>query len=107
METISFDDMRLFAAVAQARGFTAAAEVLGVPKQTLSRRVAALETALGVRLMHRTTRRLVLSPLGAAYAARCAELVRLAAWGRARSNHPRPESKGSASEPPRVSRPWC
>lgn len=78
METVSLEAMRLFGAVAKAQGFTAAAKVLGIPKQTLSRRVAALEATLGVQLMHRTTRRLVLSPVGAAYAERCVELVRLA-----------------------------
>ncbi len=77
-ETIRLEDMRLFARVAEERSFTAAARALGVPKQTLSRRVAALERALGVTLMHRTTRRLQLSDVGAAYAERCAELSRVA-----------------------------
>jgi DNA-binding transcriptional LysR family regulator len=78
-ETIRIEDMRLFAKVAELSSFTAAAEVLGVPKQTLSRRIADLERALGVQLMHRTTRRLRLSDIGAAYADRCAEIVRIAA----------------------------
>lgn len=77
-ETIRLDDLRLFAGVAETRSFTAAAERLGIPKQTLSRRVAELERALGVRLMHRTTRRLQLTDVGAAYADRCAEIVRMA-----------------------------
>jgi DNA-binding transcriptional LysR family regulator len=64
--------------VAEARSFTGAAQRLGVPKQTLSRRVALLERALGVELMQRTTRRLHLTDLGAAYAERCAEIARLA-----------------------------
>ena len=72
------EDMRLFAAVAEARSFTAAADSLGIPKQTLSRRIARLERALGVQLMHRTTRRLHLSDAGRAYADRCAEIVRIA-----------------------------
>ncbi len=65
-ETIHLDDMRLFAKVAEAKSFTTAARLLGVPKQTLSRRIATLEAALGTRLMHRTTRRLLLSDVGAA-----------------------------------------
>jgi DNA-binding transcriptional LysR family regulator len=73
-----FDDMRLFAKVAEAKSFTAAARVLGIPKQTLSRRIAELEQHLDVQLLHRTTRRLHLTDVGAAYAERCAELVRLA-----------------------------
>ena len=68
--------MRLFAQVAAAGSFTAAARTLGVPKQTLSRRIAELERALDVQLLHRTTRRLRPTEVGAAYAARCAELVR-------------------------------
>jgi DNA-binding transcriptional LysR family regulator len=76
--TIRIDDMRLFAKVAEARSFTSAARLLGIPKQTLSRRVADLELALGVQLMHRTTRRLHLTDVGAAYAERCAEVARIA-----------------------------
>lgn len=75
---MKLEDMRLFARVAEARSFTAAARLLGVPKQTLSRRIAALEQALDVQLLHRTTRRLHLTEVGAAYAERCAEIVRLA-----------------------------
>ncbi len=77
-ETIRVEDMRLFASVAEAKSFTGAAKLLGMPKQTVSRRVGELERALGVDLMHRTTRRLELTDAGAAYAERCAEIVRLA-----------------------------
>jgi DNA-binding transcriptional LysR family regulator len=77
-ETIRIDDMRLFAKVAEAKGFTAAARALGMPKQTVSRRIAELERSLGVRLLHRTTRRMQLTRAGAAYAERCAEIVRIA-----------------------------
>lgn len=76
--TINLEDMRLFAKVAEAQSFTAAAQHLGMPKQTLSRRIAELERAIGVPLMHRTTRRLQLSTVGAAYAVRCAEIARIA-----------------------------
>jgi DNA-binding transcriptional LysR family regulator len=76
--TIKLEDMRLFARVAEARSFTAAARLMGMPKQTLSRRIAELEQALDVQLLHRTTRRLHLTEVGAAYAERCAEIVRLA-----------------------------
>lgn len=76
--TIKLEDMRLFAKVAEAKSFTGAAQLLNIPKQTLSRRIAELESALGVRLIHRTTRRHKLSDAGAAYAERCAEIVRLA-----------------------------
>jgi DNA-binding transcriptional LysR family regulator len=76
--TISLEDMRLFAAVADAKSITLAARSLRVPKQTLSRRVAGLERALGVELLRRTTRSLSLTPAGIAYAERCAQIVRIA-----------------------------
>ncbi|MGA9524389.1 MAG: LysR family transcriptional regulator [Myxococcaceae bacterium] len=72
------EDMRLFAKVAEAKSFTAAARQLGIPKQTLSRRISELEQELDVQLLHRTTRRLHLTDVGAAYAERCAEVIRLA-----------------------------
>lgn len=75
---MNLHDMRLYAAVVDAGSFTGASRALGIPKQTLSRRIAALERALGVRLLHRTTRRLRPTDVGAAYAARCDALVRLA-----------------------------
>jgi DNA-binding transcriptional LysR family regulator len=72
------DDMGLFALVAELGSFTAAAARAGIPKQTLSRRVAMLERALGMRLLHRTTRRVRTTEAGARYARRCAELAALA-----------------------------
>ena len=76
--TIRIEDMRLFAKLAEAKSFTSAARALGMPKQTLSRRIAELELALSVQLLHRTTRRMHLTDAGAAYAQRCAEMVRVA-----------------------------
>jgi DNA-binding transcriptional LysR family regulator len=75
---VSLDDMRVFAEVAAAGSFTAAAERLRMPKQTVSRRVAALEDALGTSLLRRTTRSLKLTEAGRVYAERCADLARLA-----------------------------
>ena len=45
------DDLRLFAVVAEQGSFTAAAALLGLPKQTVSRRIRLLEESLGVRLL--------------------------------------------------------
>ena len=75
---IDLKDMKIFAAVAQYGGFTAAGRNLDIPKQTISRRVAALEAALGVQLLNRTTRKLFLTPVGEAYATRCHQMVRAA-----------------------------
>lgn len=58
------NDLLLFARVAQTGSFSLAAEQLGLPKSTLSRRLTTLENQLGERLMQRTTRKLVLTELG-------------------------------------------
>lgn len=61
------NDMALFVEVAKVMSFTKAADALGVPNSTLSRRVAALEKSIGLRLLHRTTRKLELTEAGALY----------------------------------------
>ncbi|HET9450226.1 MAG TPA: LysR family transcriptional regulator [Aggregicoccus sp.] len=68
------DDMRLFTEVVAA-GITGAAQRLGLRKSTVSRRLAALEARLGVRLLERSTRRLRLTELGRGYHAQCLRLV--------------------------------
>jgi DNA-binding transcriptional LysR family regulator len=62
---MSLDDLQLFVAVARARSFVAAARRLVVPTSTVSRRIAALEEALGARLLQRTSRRVGLTDDGA------------------------------------------
>ena len=54
--------------VVQAGSFRAAAQALGMPKTTVSRKVSELEAQLGVRLLQRTTRRLSLTNAGLAFA---------------------------------------
>ncbi|ATQ41162.1 LysR family transcriptional regulator [Caulobacter mirabilis] len=56
-----------FVAVARQGGFAAAGRTLGLPRSTISARVLALEAALGVRLLRRSTRRVVLTDEGRAY----------------------------------------
>jgi DNA-binding transcriptional LysR family regulator len=58
------DDLLLFARVADSGSFSRAAEQGGLPKSTLSRRIAALEQRLGERLLTRSTRRLSLTDFG-------------------------------------------
>jgi DNA-binding transcriptional LysR family regulator len=53
-----------FAAVVESGSFAAAARELGVPRSTVSARVAALETRLGARLLRRSTRSLALTAEG-------------------------------------------
>ncbi len=58
------NDLLLFARVADEGSFTRAAERLGLPKSTVSRRMAALEGQLGERLLLRTTRKLAVTDFG-------------------------------------------
>ncbi len=70
-----FDEMQAFTAVVDAGSFVRAADALQVSKTAVSRLVARLEARLGVRLLHRTTRRLSLTPEGELFHARCKELL--------------------------------
>ena len=60
----STDRLQEFAEVVAAGSISGAARALGLPRATLSRRLSALEAELSVRLLHRGTRRLVLTPAG-------------------------------------------
>ena len=58
------DDLLLFARVVEAGSFSRAAERLQLPKSTVSRRLAALESRLGEKLLQRSTRSLALTAFG-------------------------------------------
>ena len=60
------NDLLVFARVVDEGSFSRAAERLGVPKSTVSRRLAALEEQLGERLLLRTTRKLTVTDFGLA-----------------------------------------
>ncbi|HEY1128477.1 MAG TPA: LysR family transcriptional regulator [Roseateles sp.] len=70
-----FLEMKAFAAVVDAGSFVKAADALEVSKAAVSRYVAELEARLGVRLLHRTTRKLSLTPEGEVFNVRCRELL--------------------------------
>jgi DNA-binding transcriptional LysR family regulator len=70
-----FLEMQTFCAVVDAGSFVKAADALGFSKAAVSRYVAELETRLGARLLHRTTRRLSLTEEGRLFDARCRELL--------------------------------
>ncbi|NEL41075.1 MAG: LysR family transcriptional regulator, partial [Xanthomonas perforans] len=69
------DAMRVFAAVAERSGFSAAADALDRSTASVTRQVAALEQRLGTRLLNRTTRRVSLTSAGTAYYQRCLQLL--------------------------------
>lgn len=62
--SIDANDLLLFARVVDAGSFSRAAELMHLQKSTVSRRIAELENQVGERLLHRTTRKLVLTDFG-------------------------------------------
>lgn len=62
--SIDPNDLLIFALVAELGSFSRTAERLGLPKSTVSRRIAALEQTLGERLLLRTTRRQAVTEFG-------------------------------------------
>ncbi len=75
MTTVDLNDYVLFVEVVAHGGFAAAGRVLRQPKSTISRRIAALEARLGVRLIERSTRRFRVTEVGQAFHERCRMLV--------------------------------
>lgn len=67
MQQYNLSDLRSFIKVVESGSFKLAAEQLSISTASISRRVAALEKALGVRLLHRTTRQIHLTDAGARY----------------------------------------
>jgi len=67
--------MLVFARVVQAGSFTTAAAGLGMPKSTVSRKVAELEERLDARLLNRTTRKLSLTDVGRTYYDYCQRIA--------------------------------
>jgi len=70
--------MAVFVKVVEQGSFTAAAEQLGTTASSISRQIATLEQALGVKLLERTTRRLRLTEAGTTAWERCYEMVQSA-----------------------------
>lgn len=69
------NDLSLFARVVDHNGFAAAARALGVPRSRLSRRIGLLEDRLGVRLIHRSTRRFTVTDIGQEYYRHCVAML--------------------------------
>src|SRR5476649_998874 len=67
--------MEVFVQVVDAGGFTRAAEHMQLPKATVSTLIQSLETALSVKLLHRTTRQVSVTADGAAYYERCLRIL--------------------------------
>jgi DNA-binding transcriptional LysR family regulator len=63
--------MRMFVKVAELKSFTHAAAQLGVPKATATTTIQDLEALVQAKLLHRTTRRVELTPEGRSFLDRC------------------------------------
>src|SRR5690606_23501543 len=70
-----FQAMQVFTRVVDANSFTNAADSLGLPRASVTTIIQNLEKLLQVRLLNRTTRRLSLTPDGAAYYERCMRIL--------------------------------
>jgi LysR family transcriptional regulator, regulator for bpeEF and oprC len=70
-----FQAMQVFTRVVDANSFTRAADNLGLPRATVTTIIQNLEALLQVRLLNRTTRRISLTPDGAAYYEHCARIL--------------------------------
>lgn len=70
-----FQAMQVFTRVVDANSFTRAADMLGLPRATVTTIIQNLEALLQVRLLNRTTRRISLTPDGAAYYEHCARIL--------------------------------
>ncbi|WP_322404394.1 LysR family transcriptional regulator [Massilia luteola] len=67
--------MEVFVQVVDAGSFTRAADLMNLPKATVSTLVQALEAALSAKLLHRTTRQVTVTTDGAAYYERCLRIL--------------------------------
>ncbi|MEY2930130.1 MAG: hypothetical protein RL033_879 [Pseudomonadota bacterium] len=93
----STDDVQsllIFARVVEAKSFTAGAQRAGISKSVASSRIAALEARMGTRLLHRTTRRLTLTPDGLALYQHAAQLASAADAAAAVAAGASPEPRG-------------
>lgn len=70
-----FQAMQVFTRVVNANSFTAAADNLGLPRTTVTTTIQGLERHLQVRLLNRTTRKISLTPDGAAYYDHCMRIL--------------------------------
>ncbi|MFS0772732.1 LysR substrate-binding domain-containing protein [Sphingomonas sp. 1P08PE] len=72
---LNLTDAHYFVKVVDQGGFAAAARKLELPKSTLSSRVSELESALGVRLLNRTSRQIALTQTGEEFYRHATDLI--------------------------------
>src|SRR5687767_70768 len=80
-DPVDFNDLFYFAKVIEHGGYSAAERALGIPKSRLSRRMLELETRLGICLLQRSTRRLLLTEAGELFLKHCRAMLAEAQFG--------------------------
>lgn len=80
---MDLNDLHYFAVIVDAGSLSAASRVLGITKSSLSQRLARLEQTLGVRLIQRNTRKLVVTPVGVEFHRRCRRVLAEADFAKA------------------------
>ena len=78
MGNVDLNDIRLFVAVVQAGSFSKAADLVNIPKSRLSRRISRLEADLGITLMDRSKRGVLLKEVGEQFYLRAQEMMQAA-----------------------------
>ncbi|HLA33429.1 MAG TPA: LysR family transcriptional regulator [Rhodocyclaceae bacterium] len=106
---ISADDYLLFVAIVDQQSLVRAADYLGMPKATVSRRLGNLEAALGQKLLLRTTRRLSLTDFGQEFLDHCRRIGEevAAAHDFVRSQEAQPHGRLRVSMPGDYARHCC
>lgn len=92
---LDLDDLALYARVVEAGGFTAAGRASGIPKSRLSRRIAALEDHLGVRLIQRSARSFAVTQVGDVVYGHAQKMVSEAEAAEAAANQALAEPSGT------------
>jgi DNA-binding transcriptional LysR family regulator len=72
---VNLEEIIVFTKIVQGHSFTAAATALGLPRSTVSRKIADLEARVGARLLQRTTRALSLTDVGRIYYEHCVRII--------------------------------
>src|SRR5437879_13737355 len=70
-----FPGILAFVRAAEARSFTTAARKLGISPSGVSKAISRLEAQFNVRLLHRTSRSITITPEGTAFYERCRQIV--------------------------------
>jgi DNA-binding transcriptional LysR family regulator len=92
---LDLNDFYYFVQVVDRGGFTAASRTLRIPKSTLSHRIQELETSLGVRLLHRTSRRFAMTDVGREFYQHAVAMLEHAAEAQASTRQHLTEPRGT------------